>query len=126
MSFPTDITLTGDAASSQTYSQISLENGKSVRKDATRDLGEPRSLVISHTTNGSGMSAVDRHLVRLNLVEEDTGTSEQIDQISGSVYCVIEAPRRIVTSTMISDMVTQLVDFLTTAGYLDKVLNSEP
>jgi hypothetical protein len=125
MSFATDVTLTGDAASSQTYSQISLENAKSVRKDATRDLGTPRSMVISHTINGAGLTAVDRHLVRLNLTEEDSG-ADAFATISGSVYCVIEAPRRIVDATMLSDMVTQLVDFLTTSGNLDKILNSEP
>jgi hypothetical protein len=74
---------------------------------------------------GKQLKAMDRHLVRLNLVEEDTG-SDEIATISGSVYCVIEAPRRIVTEAMVSDMVTQLVDFLTTAGNLTKILNSEP
>jgi hypothetical protein len=125
MSFTTDIQLIGDAASDQTYSQISLVGGKCIRNDSARVLGNPRSLIISHEVVGKQLKAMDRHLVRLNLVEEDTGTDD-IATISGSVYCVIEAPRRIVTEAMLSDMVTQMVDFLTTAGNLAKFLNSEP
>jgi hypothetical protein len=125
MAFSTDITLTGTAAATYTYSQISLEGAKSIRKDSTRDLGTPRSMVISHSVSGKGMTAVDRHLVRLNLVEEDTG-SEEIATVGSSVYVVIEAPRRIVTSAMLQDQVDQMVDFLTTEGNLDKLLNSEP
>jgi hypothetical protein len=125
MSFTTDIQLTGDAASDQTYSQISLVAGKCIRSDSARTLGNPRTLIISHEQVGKQLKAMDRHLIRLNIVEEDTGT-EEIATISGSVYCVIEAPRRIVTEAMLSDMVTQMVDFLTTAGNLTKILNNEP
>jgi hypothetical protein len=124
MSFPTDIQLIGDAASDQTYSQISLLGGKSIRSDSARTLGNPRTLVISHEVVGKQLKAMDRHLVRLNLVEEDTG-SDEIATISASVYCVIEAPRRIITEAMVSDMVTQLIDFLDAAN-LTKLLNSEP
>jgi hypothetical protein len=123
--FPSSITLTGDAASSQTYDQISLVGGKCIRDDAARDLGTPRTMIISHENKGSGLTAVDRHLVRLNLVEEDTGT-DAIATISSSVYLVIEAPRRIVTKAMIKDQITQLIGFLETATYVDKLLNSEP
>jgi hypothetical protein len=123
--FSSSITLTGDAASTQTYDQISLVGGKCIRADAARDLGTPRTMIISHETKGSGLSAVDRHLVRLNLVEEDTDV-DAIATISSSVYLVIEAPRRIVTKAMIEDQVTQLIDFLTTEGNMDKFFNSEP
>jgi len=124
MSFPTDISLDDLTPTTFTYSQISLENSKSVRNDATRGLGTPRSLVISHTTSGSGMNAVDRHLVRLNDVKEDTG-SDTNAVLSGSVYVVIEKPRRILTDADMTSMVEQLVDFLTAAN-LAKVLNGEP
>ena len=125
MAFATDITLTGDAASSQVYSLISTNDNKSIRRDAARALGQPRSMLISHETNGKGMTAVDRHLVRLNLVEEDTG-SDDLATVSSSIYCVIEAPRRIVTVAMMKDMLTQLIGFLSTEANVDKILNSEP
>jgi len=125
MAFTSDITLVDDLSADVVYSQISLENSKSVRTDATRDLGTPRSLVISHEVSGSGMKATDRHLVRLNLTEEDTG-SDTIATVSGSVYLVIEAPRRIVTATMIKDMLTQLIGFVSVEANVNKLLNSEP
>jgi len=125
MAFPSDITLVDDAVANVVYSQISLEKGKSIRQDSTRDLGTPRSLTISHQVSGTGMKATDRHLVRLDLVEEDTG-SDTIATVSGSVYAVLECPRRIVTAAMIKDMLTQLTGFLVVEANVDKLLNSEP
>jgi hypothetical protein len=81
-------------------------------------------MIISHTENGSGITAVDRHLIRLNRSELDAGDGVTVR--TGSVYCVIEQPRSVVTETMVKDALTQLVDFLTTSGYVDKILNSEP
>lgn len=124
MSFPTDIALDDLTPTTFTYSQISLENSKSIRNDATRDLGTPRSLIISHSQTGSGMKATDRHLIRLNDVQEDTG-SEDFATLSGSVYMVIEKPRRIITNADVSSMVEQLIDFLSAAN-LTKILNGEP
>lgn len=124
MSFSTDIALDDLTPTTFTYSQISLENAKSIRADATRGLALPRTLVISHTTNGSGMTATDRHLVRLNDTQEDTG-SDTIASLTGSVYLVIEKPRRIITDADITSMVEQLIDFCSAAN-LVKILNGEP
>lgn len=123
MSFTTDITLTGNDSSSQTYSTISVVNQKTIRRDAARPLGTPRSMTISHTTSGSDLSAIDRHLVRLDLVEEDTELND-LSVISGSVYVVLEVPRRILTSSQIKDMCTQLFGFMTDAN-ITKILNGE-
>jgi hypothetical protein len=124
MSFPTDVALDDLAPVTFTYSQISLEGGKSIRNDATRELGTPRSLVISHSANGSGMNAVDRHLVRLNDVQEDTG-SDTNAVLSGSVYMVIEKPRRIISDADVTSMIEQMADFMTSANIV-KILNGEP
>lgn len=125
MSFPTDIALDDtNGPTTFTYSQISLENSKSIRADATRGVALPRTLVISHSTNGSGMNAIDRHLIRLNDVKEDTG-SEDNATLSGSAYIVLEKPRRIVADADITSMVQQLIDFLSAAN-LVKILNGEP
>jgi hypothetical protein len=125
MAFPDTITVADATPVDVDYDLISLKDRKSERSDATRELGAPRSLIISHETTGKGLTAVDRHLVRFNRVEEDT-ESDSIATISASVYLVIEAPRRIVTKTMIEDMIVQLQNFLDTAGYQDKLFNSEP
>lgn len=125
MAFSTDISIDDGTPTTYVYSQISLQDAKSIRRDATRPLGTPRSLIISHTTNGVGMSAVDRHLVRLNLVEEDTG-SDDLATVSASAYMVLEVPRRIVTTAMIESMIEQQLDFFGTPANVAKILNSEP
>lgn len=125
MAFATDISLDDSVPNTYVYSQISLADAKSIRRDASRPLGQPRSLIISHSTNGTGMTAVDRHLVRLNLVEEDSG-SDDLATVSASAYVVLEVPRRIVTTTMVQYMIEQLLDFFGVQGNIDKILNSEP
>jgi hypothetical protein len=124
MSFATDITLADDTPANHVYSQISLESSKSIRNNAALSLGTPETMIISHTTSGKGMTATDRHLVRLNHVEEDTGSTE-IATLTGSVYIVLEKPRRIITDVQMSHMVTQLINFLTAAN-LTKLLAGEP
>lgn len=125
MAFSPDIVIADAATDNVTYSQISLENSKSIRTDAARELGTPRSLTISHQTTGKNLSAKDRHLVRFDLVEADTDISDGIATVSSSVYLVIENPRRIITKEQTLDMVTQLVNF-TTAANLAKIMNGEP
>lgn len=126
--FSNDITLAGDASSSTVYSLQSIANGKSIRGDAAATLGQPKTLTVSHgeVQRGKSLSGVqrvaDRHLVRIDRTVNDSLGESQ----TASVYVVIESPRLIVTEAMQKDMVTQLVNFLTGSGYVDKLLNSEP
>jgi hypothetical protein len=123
--FTTDITLTDDQTNETVFSQISVVDSKSIRKDATQTLGEPNTLTISHQTTGANMKAKDRHLIRRDMVKEDTGTDE-VDAISASAYFVIEAPRRIFAEADILAIVTELADFVKTPANLTKLLNGEP
>jgi hypothetical protein len=120
-----NITLTGDSGDT-TYDLISISGGKSIRSDATQTLATPRSLTLNNSVVGKSASAVDRHLIRLDRVEADPDDSTSV--VSGSVYMVLEVPRRVITEAMIKDMVTQLVDFVTmsSGANLEKVLNNEP
>lgn len=120
--FATDITLAGDASSSQTYSLQSIANGKAVRGDVATGPALPRSLTISHTEASKAGKVTDRHLVRFDLVKEDSTTKEKA---TGAIYVVIEMPREIITVAQLKDMATQLKNFLT-AGNIDKLLNNEP
>jgi hypothetical protein len=120
--FNNDITLAG-TSSSKTYSLVSVNGGKSIRKDATATLGEPSSLTISHQEVTRPGGIADRHLVRLD--KTFAGTSPQPDVVV-SVQLVIEAPREVVVSADIQDLVDQLEAFTGTAGYVGKILNSEP
>lgn len=119
--FTNDLTLAG-TSTSKTYSLISVADQKSVRRDSTTTLGNPREMVISHqTAKGPNGEAVDRHMVRLDL----TKTSSLGQAHTGSAYVVLVAPRAEITEGEILDMVDQLKAFLT-AGNVDKVLNGEP
>jgi len=122
--FATDITLVGDAASSTVYSLRSIADGKAIRGDATAGLSQPKQLTISHSEVSRPAGILDRHLVRLDRTE--TRVTDSVD-VAGSVYLVVESPRdNTVTVAQLKDMITQLRNFLTTAGYADKLFNGEP
>lgn len=120
--FNNDITLNG-TSTPKVYSLTSVIGGKSVRADATQAPGLPRLLTIGHqAVNRSGYVA-DRHLVRLDLTQ--AGVSPDTD-VQVSVQLVIEMPRRVTTAADVQDIVDQLEAFTGAAGYIAKVLNSEP
>lgn len=122
MSFPNDVTLS-DGTNSHMYSLISLENAKSIRSVAASGLSTPKTLTISHQVNGTGLTAVDRHLVKLNETKTDT---EGVKLAAGEVYIVYSKPRQIITDSDIQDLQDELVAFITAAGNLAKLLNGEP
>lgn len=124
MSFSSDITVADTTPASFTYSQISLVGSKSIRTDATRGVAYPRSMVISHQTVGTGAKILDRSLVRLSDVRVDTVAADGSSQ-TGSVYLVIEKPRRVITDAMINSMIDQLINFCS-AGNRAKLFNGEP
>lgn len=121
--FSTDVVV-NNGSSDVTYSQISLENSKSIRNDATRGIAYPRSLVISHETAGNGLKTSDRHLVRFNDTKIDP-TSTVGGSISASCYTVLDVPRRVFTDLDIKALVTSQKNFWTEAN-LAKILNGEP
>jgi len=119
--FNTDVTLAGDNSSTRGYSLTSIVDGKAIRSNASAPLGEPETLTVSHSKRSADPNASTRHLVRLDL----TKTNGLGESATGSVYCVIESPKTIITTAQISDMVTQLKNFLSAANLL-KLLNNEP
>lgn len=119
--FATDITLAGDASSTQTYSLTSIVNGKAIRANAAAAAGAEQLLTVSHGPKSSAANAPLRHLVRIDTTKSDlTGAS-----VVMSVYTVLEVPRTIVTAAQVQDAVTQLKNFLSGAN-VTKLLNSEP
>lgn len=120
--FANDITLAGDAASSTTYALRGIIDGRSVRGDAASGLSQPRNLVISHQEVKRTGYVANRHLVRLDRTEIDLNNVEA----NLSVQLVVESPQSIVTAAQVKDAITQLKNFLGTAGYVDKLLNGEP
>jgi hypothetical protein len=59
------------------------------------------------------------------LDETISGVSPAVD-VQISVQLVIEVPRETATAAQVKDVKDRLVSFLGTAGYVDKLLNSEP
>lgn len=108
-----------------TYSPVSLENGKSVRSDFSRGVAFPRTLTVAHSTTGKGHGLLDRHLFRLTDVQEDTA-SESVSAQAGSVYLVVEKPRRIVTDAHISSMIEQIIDYFSVSANITEHLAGKP
>lgn len=119
----TDITLTGDAASSQTYSFMNYPTPtSSLRGDRVAGTVLPRTMAIGHSLSKKGASAIERHVVRLNLTKANALTAEKV---TGSVYVVFERPQDdAVTIAHYKDMFTQIKNLLD-AGTIEKVLNNE-
>jgi hypothetical protein len=121
--FTNDITLAGDSSSTRTYALRSITDGNSVRANASASATLPETLQVKHQLSSRGGVPLDRHLVRLDLGLNSANQGV----VSPSVYLTIEVPRDpIVTVAIIKDMKTQLVNFLATSGYVDKLLNGEP
>lgn len=117
-----DITLAGDAASSQTYSFANYPTPtSSLRADRVAGAALPRSMAIGHSTMKKGTQTTDRHLVRLNLSKADAVTGEKVTM---AAYLVIEMPQTVATVAQMKDIITQLKNFLT-GGNIDMLLNNE-
>jgi hypothetical protein len=117
-----DITLAGDASSSQTYSFANYPAPtKSLRGDRVAGAALPRTLTIGHSVMVKGTQSTDRHLVRLDLAKADAVTGEKVNI---GAYLVIEMPRTVATVAQLKDMITQLKNLLS-SGNIDMLLNNE-
>lgn len=103
------------------YSIVSIEPYKSIRREAAAALDQPALLTISHQTSGSGLATRTRSLVRLDRTVED-GDGNQGMQ---SAYLVIDSPDKITSTAILKNSVNELIDFLGTATYVDKLLARE-
>lgn len=122
MSFTPDITVKDAANADVIYSYVSSSGNKTIRKDISRPIETPRVFTISHEVAGAGASAVDRHLVRFDQTELD---ADGVTAATGSVHLVLTVPRKVVTSTVISDLVAQIKNYLTSDN-VSKVLAGLP
>lgn len=121
--FNNDITLAGDSSSTRTYALRGVTDGNSIRSNASAPTSAPEAMLIKNQTSSRGGVALNRTLVRLDLTKINTPGVP----LTGSVYVTFEVPQDPVwTVAIIKDMRTQLVNFLTTAGNVEKLLNGEP
>lgn len=122
MAFSADITIADSTPANQTYSLLTMDGSKTLRKNTARALETPCIMTVSHTVQGKAAGIRDRHLVRFDLTELDT---DGITPYSGAVYLVLDKPRRAITDAQIYDLVVQMKNYLT-SGNVTKVLNGEP
>jgi hypothetical protein len=129
MSFANAITLTPSSgvattsAVARVFDWVSLENQKVIRQNAAAGLATPQLLTMSHQKTGNGVTAVDRHLIRIDQTFAAAGViPEQI----ASVYMVLVAPRNTVTVANMQDLVGCLLHQTNTVANLAKILNNEP
>jgi hypothetical protein len=98
-------------SSAVVYNLIESGVKRTVRSAEGLALGLPWNLTISHQQTGKNMDARDRHLIRLDRTYEDSDSDDGV--ITGSVYAVIDAPRRIFTSTELYEMWIEIHNILT-------------
>lgn len=108
--------------------QSQLADG-SRRIDVASTLALPTTLVIKHSVSGKAPNVIDRHLIQVNkTVEASIGTATVL------VNFTVTVPRDVsVTPTVIHDVISHLVDFLTdltgtglaTTANIDAILRGE-
>lgn len=129
MSFPAAITLTPSSGVATTsgvarvFDQISIEGGKSIRQNPAAGLATPQFLTISHQKTGNGLTAVDRHVIRVDQTFAAVGL---IPEQTASAYMVLVAPRNTVVMANMFDLAGLLLHQGNTVANLTKVLNNEP
>lgn len=113
-------TLDGRAGADQTYALLSQSESGTRRLDTASTPAEPKSLVIKHSVAGSGLNAIDRHLIQVSTTKLDTAGVPRV----GIVNLTMSVPRNTaITQTMIEDALANIVNlvcagaFSTTTGF---------
>jgi hypothetical protein len=103
-----DITLDKQDGTDVVYRLINQDQTGSRRIDITTNLSAPKLLTIRHSTNGKGSDAVDRHLISISQVVAGSLAPRTL-----TLNFTVAVPRDVaVTSTMVKDAITNLIDFL--------------
>lgn len=114
----------GGANASKTYSLLGYSGiSEATRRVAATATTTPETLVIKHRAIKVLDCETDQHLMRLDTNAIDPAKG----RVQLSARMIIEVPKgtTVITNQMILDIVGRLVAFEQTAGYLDKLLNSE-
>ena len=124
-----DITLDKANGDDVVFRLVSQGTDGSKRIDVASSLALPTTLVIKHSVSGKSPNIVDRHLIQVNkTVVTTTGTA------TVNVNFTVTIPRDVaLTPTIIHDVITHIVDFLTdgaatglaTSANIDAVLRGE-
>ena len=124
-----DITLDKADGTDVVFRMVSQDQNGTRRIDIASTLALPNVLVIKHSVSGKAPAIVDRHLIQLNKT-----VATALGSVPLSVNFTLAIPRDVaVTSTMVHDVVSHIVDFLTdgtatglaTTANVDAILRGE-
>lgn len=116
MSFTDTLTLDDASGDATTYVLLSQDATGTRRLNSASTSAEPSALVIKHSSSGSGVNAVDRHLVQFSITKLDANDIPR----SGIVNFTLAVPRAtVITSAMIIDLVSNLIDLIADGGFSD-------
>lgn len=104
------------------YDLRSIGDQKSVRYDIAAAADLPATLTISHVETGKGDDKVKNSLLRFDRTVERASDEKQG---TVSAYLVIRQPVKVMASGDAQYVVNQLIDFLSTATYADKLIAGE-
>lgn len=120
------IVLKDEAAANHTFVTVGSPNGTAItRIDQATTLSAPRKMVVSHSTSGSGLNLVDRHLIQFTEVELDAAGNP----FTTIVNFTIARPRRATGNTTVYNLVSYLKDAIDTEGahsaLIDQILQGQ-
>lgn len=110
MAFTDDLVLDDVSGDDVTYRLVSRDGNGSRRIDIATNLAQPAHLAIRHSVNGSGASAIDRHLVQFTRTLNDAAGIPR----TLTVNLTVAVPRNaIITDQIVKDQLANLVDLVT-------------
>lgn len=114
MAFAATQTLDDASGDDVVYALVGQDLTGSKRLNTATNLAEPGLMVIKHSAQGVGSAAVDRHLVQFAQTKLNTAGLPR----TAIINLTISVPRdSIITSTIVDDMVANLVDFIADGGF---------
>lgn len=105
------------------YSEVQNTGLQSTYSDRTREIGVPRRAIVSHNDSGTGDAKRLRSLAKLTNCKENP--SLEGDVVEHSIYVVYDTPMRIVEVEDVEDIQTQLINWISSANFVQKILNRE-
>jgi hypothetical protein len=109
-----------DGTVDHTYVPLNIgSNIVSYRDTTNSTLALPQSLEISHQPGD--INRPDRHLVKLQYVDEDANDSSIIE--TAQVHIVVTLPRKVVTPAIAKNLAAQIADFANDSTLMDSLLN---
>lgn len=116
-----DVTLVNKAAANVVFSfQSMLAQNKVQYSDPTQLLTSPRILTLGHQAIGKGVTARDRHMIRLDVTKLD---EDGVSAYTLAGYTVWDVPRRVFIANDVYDVLAMLKSAMTEANFAKLLAN---